>query len=178
MKVFTWKCAKPDMEIIQIILKFSRGLQHINFSLASWRLDGSNLRVMQPRQTHRGQTRWPEDDKAKTTGDNFKRCRMEMEIISWWKEISIEKILMEKNKQTIYGRQRRWILAKVGLSSINNAKLVCFSSTTGITRLVERVKARVSTSHDSSQAFPSTISFDITVQGSTVWMAGFLSFLM
>lgn len=43
---------------------------------------------------------------------------------------------------------------------------------------MERAKAKVSTSQDSSQAFPSTISFDTTIQGSTVWVVGSLSFLM
>lgn len=52
------------------------------------------------------------------------------------------------------------VLAKIGLSCINGVKLVCFLSVTGITHLVERAKARVSTSHDSIQPSP---AFDTTV---------------
>lgn len=37
-------------------------------------------------------------------------------------------------------------IAKIGVSSINNVELVCFLSATGITHLMERAKARASTS--------------------------------
>jgi len=87
---------------------------------------------------------------------------------------------MEKIEKTVSRRQKRWVLAKIGLSSINNLKSVCFLSAIGIIGLVERVKARASTFHGSSQVFVSTVSFDIIIiiNGSIFQRSGFQSFLM
>lgn len=70
---------------------------------------------------------------------------------------------MENIEQTVSGRQRRRVSVNIGLSSISNIKPVCFASAIRITGLVESAKARVPTFHDSSQAFLSTVSFDILV---------------